>query len=214
MIAIMQLVEFIVEVVTVTASGALSPGPLTFAIMSEGAKKGWKAGLYAAFGHAAVEFPLVILLALGLAGLFRDEFTRRVLGLVGGVSLIVYSALQLVEVRKLWGKALEFKGKGGGRGGFLTGVILSAFNPFFLLWWATVGAKLVIDALSVLQPLLLSVVVFYASHVWMDVVWLPVVALAGYKGSRISGKALSLVLLVLSVALIYYGVVFIVAALT
>jgi len=210
----MQLVEFIIEVVIVTASGALSPGPLTFATMSEGAKKGWKAGLYAALGHAAVELPLVILLALGLAGLFRDEFTRKVLGLIGGISLIAYSVLQLVEAKKLWGKALEFKGKGGGRSGFLTGVVLSAFNPFFLLWWATVGVKLVIDALSVLQPLLLSVVVFYASHVWMDVVWLPIVALAGYKGSRISGKALSLVLLALSIALIYYGVMFIATALS
>ncbi len=46
------------QVMAVSASGALSPGPLTVATMALGTRGGWKAGVFVSFGHALFELPL------------------------------------------------------------------------------------------------------------------------------------------------------------
>jgi len=71
----MELLNFIVTVVLVTASGALAPGPLFFATVSHGTRSGAKGGLAFSIGHTLVEFPLVLLLAL----VFR-EFATEIAG--------------------------------------------------------------------------------------------------------------------------------------
>ena len=62
----MNPLEFAGEVILVSASGVLSPGPLFFTNIIYGSKQGVTAGIKIAFGHTIVEFPLVIALALGL----------------------------------------------------------------------------------------------------------------------------------------------------
>ena len=46
------------QVMAVSASGALSPGPLTVATMALGTRSGWKTGVFVSFGHALFELPL------------------------------------------------------------------------------------------------------------------------------------------------------------
>ena len=59
------MIGLAVTTILVTASGALSPGPLFFALITYGAKSGAKGGLGFAVAHPLIELPLVILLALG-----------------------------------------------------------------------------------------------------------------------------------------------------
>ncbi|MFZ0894866.1 MAG: hypothetical protein WAZ77_10215 [Candidatus Nitrosopolaris sp.] len=56
----MSPLEFAGEVILVSASGVLSPGPLFFINIIYGSKQGITGGIKIAFGHTMVEFPLVM----------------------------------------------------------------------------------------------------------------------------------------------------------
>jgi threonine/homoserine/homoserine lactone efflux protein len=63
------------------------------------------------------------------------------------------------------------------------GVGLTALNPYFILWWLTVGLGLVVQAVEL--GALLGVLIMYVSHVWMDYAWLTGTA---YLSARVCPK--------------------------
>jgi threonine/homoserine/homoserine lactone efflux protein len=91
----MELLEFIVTIILVTGSGAIAPGPLFFANLSHGARIGAKSGFVFSIAHTLVEFTLVMLLAFGFFTVIDNIHLKTLIGVVGGVSLIVYSGLQI-----------------------------------------------------------------------------------------------------------------------
>jgi len=208
----MDLSAFIAEVVIITSSGALSPGPLTVATLSEGAKKGWTSGILVALGHTAVELPLLVVLALGLSSVVYLEGSRSFIALLGGASLLAYSLAQFRDAVRLWRGSVEVKAKAGGSGSFYVGVALSAFNPLFLAWWATVGVKLIADALEIFEnSVVMAVTALYASHVWMDYAWLTLLSYLGYKGRELGPKTMAVILTLSSAILVYFSAVFLLA---
>ncbi|MCH2405204.1 MAG: LysE family translocator, partial [Nitrosopumilus sp.] len=64
-----EILEFAVLVIVISASGVMAPGPLFAATVSYGLRKGTRAGLKIAIGHTIVELPLVILLGIGVFSL-------------------------------------------------------------------------------------------------------------------------------------------------
>ena len=64
---------------------------------------------------------------------------------------------------------------------FLIGVIFTGLNPYFILWWLTVGAQLILISLEFAA--LAGVVFMYLCHVWMDYAWLIGVAHFAKKDS-------------------------------
>ncbi len=213
----MDWLGFAVLVVVITASGALAPGPLFFATLLVGVKRGGWAGFKVAVGHNAVELPLVLLLALGLLSLLNVVAVKLALGIGGGAVLIALGLLQLRDGVNTWRKQLDFfevnekKSVGVSKfmdNPFFVGAALSAFNPFFILWWLTIGAQLVLEALALAA--LVGVLIMYVLHVWMDYAWLTVVARAAYTGRRLlSPKSYAATLAVFGVVLILFGVHFI-----
>ena len=83
--------------------------------------------------------------------------------------------------------------------------MLAALNPYFIIWWLTVGTKLVMDSMQ----LPLGLPLMYALHVWMDSAWLTFIAYAFYKGSRLNESLLKAIIGFLSLILIYFGLEFI-----
>ena len=103
----MNPLEFAGEVILVSASGVLSPGPLFLTNIIYGSKQGVTAGIKIAFGHTIVEFPLVIALALGLftfSHVFANNENLKIISIVGGIAIVVF-ALASQKVR-LIGKML------------------------------------------------------------------------------------------------------------
>jgi len=196
--------QLIAEIVAVTSSGALSPGPLTFAAVAGGARKGWRFGVLAATGHMAFELPLYMLLGLGAASIFSSPVLRAWASLIGGAALFAYAALLVASVLR---GSQKSGGVGAATGGFLVGFLFTALNPFFIVWWATAGLKLVIDIWS--AGGLAALAAAYPFHVWMDYAWLGGLALLAYKGRSLSERLLDAVQLVLAALLVYYGWVFI-----
>ena len=99
----MNPLEFAGEVILVSASGVLSPGPLFFINIIYGSKQGITGGIKIAFGHTIVEFPLVIALALGLftfSQLFVNNENLKIISIVGGIAIVVFAFTQIISITK------------------------------------------------------------------------------------------------------------------
>jgi threonine/homoserine/homoserine lactone efflux protein len=137
----MNPTEFAAEVVLVSASGVLSPGPLFLTNIIYGSKQGITAGIKIAYGHTMVELPLVIILALGLftfSYVFLNSENLKIISIVGGIAMIVFALTQIINFTK--GKVdneRQYAGVSDKKGPILLGVIFSALNPFFIIWWLT-----------------------------------------------------------------------------
>lgn len=208
----MDLLSFILTVVVVTASGALAPGPLFFGLLMHGSKDGARAGFSAAVGHMLVEFPLVLALALGLIVTASQPAIKYVIGLVGGAGLIGFGVVQIYDTIKSkpeFGNAPK-----PGRiphNSLVLGLALTGLNPYFILWWLTVGSVIIVQALAFAA--MAGILIMYASHVWMDYAYLTMIAHLGKNGRRVIGsRYYKLLLIAFGIILIYFGSTFILNA--
>ena len=208
----MNVLDFGVEVIAISASGVLAPGPMFFANLLYGARQGTAAGLKIAYGHTAVELPLIILLAAGLfsSGFAAGQYSDAI-GVVGGAAILAFAGAQVVTIIRK--KGLPMPAIGSRNSPFIAGVALSALNPFFLIWWFTIGLKLIADSVS-FGPIA-GVALLFGLHIWMDYVWLAGTAYFAAKGgSMLKSKYYPLLLLGLAAVLLYYGVYFIMTGMT
>jgi threonine/homoserine/homoserine lactone efflux protein len=91
----------------------------------------------------------------------------------------------------------------------LTGITFSALNPFFIIWWISIGLKLISDAMLIWA--FVGIVVVFLLHIWMDFVWLYSVARIASKSSKIlSNKNYKILMIGLSVMMVYFGISFII----
>lgn len=203
----MNLIDFIATVVVVTASGALAPGPLSFGILMQGSKSGARSGFSCAIGHTLVEFPLVMALALGLLAAANQPMIKGVIGFVGGMGLIGFGGLQVYGTLKSKRESSD-KSRSLPASSVVLGLALTGLNPYFILWWFTIGSVLIIQALAFAA--IVGVLIMYLSHVWMDYAFLTSLAYFAKKGKNIVGsKYYKLILIVFGLILVYYGAIFV-----
>ena len=206
----MDALNFAAAVVLVTVSGALAPGPLFFTTISHGTKLGAKGGLAFAIGHTLFEFPLIILLALGLDTIVRVPEVKAVTGIIGGAALIVFGVLQ---IRNCLGSRFG-KPKSQGlisRNPILIGLGFTGLNPSFVVWWFTAGLELI--RVSLLFIGLFGIVLMYICHVWMDYVWLIAVAHFARAGINVMGaRWYRTIVGFFGAVLVLFGLAFLVSA--
>jgi len=198
----MELVWFLVRVVVVSLSGVMMPGPVTAAAIVMGARNRY-AGALMAVGHGIVEFPLIVLIAVGMKGILESNSVKIVIGLAGGAFLVIM-AIQMLSNLKSANKPQVTISKSAP---LLAGVILSGGNPYFFVWWATVGLALATTAtgLGVWAFVLFAIV-----HWLCDLIWLEALSWASFKGSvLISPRRQRIVMLVCAIVLFGFGLLFI-----
>ncbi|HYW68841.1 MAG TPA: LysE family transporter, partial [bacterium] len=94
---------------------------------------------------------------------------------------------------------------------FTAGMLMTGGNPYFIVWWATVGATLVFRAWSygVWQFVLFAVL-----HWSLDLIWYFFLSSAAFKGTKLLGdRFLKGVSLIAGLMLLYFGVRFLLDAL-
>jgi len=205
----LNLVDFVGTVIVVTASGALAPGPLSFGILMQGSKEGARSGFSCAVGHTLVEFPLVLALALGLLAAASQPTIKAVIGLVGGLGLIGFGVLQIYGTLKSKTESGEkTRARNLPVSSVVLGLALTGLNPYFILWWLTIGSVLIVQALAFAA--IIGVLIMYIAHVWMDYAFLTSLAYFAKKGRNIAGsKYYKLLLTAFGLILVYYGMTFI-----
>lgn len=195
------MLTFLLSAVAISLSGVMAPGPITAATLAAGTRSR-HAGAFIALGHAVVEMPLILLLAAGIGTFLKSPAIKAGIGLAGGVVLILMGAQLLLSLRR--GKTDSEATVH--RHPFMTGIILTGTNPYFLFWWATVGLALATQAAEYGAVALL---VFGMIHWLCDLVWLEVLSWAGHHGSQTFGlRSQKVVSVVCAIVLLGFGLKF------
>ncbi|MHC4739529.1 MAG: LysE family transporter [Planctomycetota bacterium] len=198
----MELLLFLLGVFVISISGAMMPGPVMATAIAIGVRKRY-AGLALAVGHGIVEFPLIFLIMLGLDKLLKSTRAQMIIGLVGGI-LLVGMAIQMVISLKNSEDAESTAFKDSP---ILAGMILSVSNPYFILWWATIGLALANEARGFG---IWAFVLFAFVHWFCDCVCLGALAWTSFKGTKWLGtRGRRIVMLVCSGAVALFGLLFI-----
>lgn len=195
-------------------SGALSPGPLTVAAIHGAARIGWIAGPLATLSHAAVELAMVAALGMGLSRVLRRGGVAGTIALAGGIMLVWMGWMMISGAQ---GASLPVAARIVAPGGVLSlaeaggplaaGVVATLSNPYWFLWWATVGASQLVWSRERTPG---GPVAFWAGHVTSDLVWLTMLSVAVGTGRSFFGDAAYRGLLyVLGGAMALLGVVFV-----
>jgi threonine/homoserine/homoserine lactone efflux protein len=207
----MSPIEFSLQVILVSTSGVLSPGPLFFINILYGSKYGSFVGLKIASGHAIVELPLIVAFSYGIHSfsyiLYVSDILFKFIGFIGGIFLLLFSIIQIISI---------FKDKSNNsqaithpkfniKNPILVGFIFTIMNPFFFVWWLTIGSKLISD--SVINfGVGEGISILFLSHIWMDYFWLWFTSFMINQGkSIIKEKVYKIFVLTISVILGIYG---------
>lgn len=188
----------------VALSGALMPGPLLTVTISESPRRGYAAGPLLILGHGMLEATLLVALVLGLAPLLRTPVMFITTALAGAVVLAwmawgMFGTLPGLTLTATGGAAV-------GRNLVAAGILLSIANPYWIIWWVTIGLGYVTQSLQFGSW---GLVFFFSGHILADLVWYGAVSTAVWKGrSFISDRAYRFMIAGCAVFLIVFAGVF------
>lgn len=165
--------------ILVTFSGALMPGPLLSTTISESSRRGWKVGPLFILGHAILEVILLIGLFIGLAPLLTGKTSFTVIAFTGS-AFMLWMAFGMF--RSLPGLSFNGKPLKTNNSLPLTGALMSLANPYWTIWWATIGLGYVLNAQKFGFP---GVAVFFTGHILVDFLWYTFVSVGIHKGRKI-----------------------------
>lgn len=193
-------------------SGAMSPGPYLTVTIARTLREGRLAAMLMLVGHALLEATLLIGFAFGLASLLKLPKVATVMSVVGGIVLLWMGVTLLVgAVRGTVTADLTAAENPSRVGPVAHGALVSLSNPYWTLWWATIGITLAIKGLE-FGPV--GVLAFFVGHQLADVAWYSVVIFTVAAGRHLlSDRVYRIVMGVLASFLLYLGATFVVGTL-
>ena len=199
-----DLYLFLLSAIFISLTGVMMPGPVFAVTVTKGYKQK-TAGALIAFGHGAIEFPLMALIYFGFAQFFAFRSTKIAIGLIGGLMLIDTG----IEMFKVRGKTQEVRGGNSKYGSIMAGIITTGANPYFFLWWATIGTALIMNA-SFFG--IMGFILFATTHWLCDFLWDSFVSMTIFKSRRLWSKRVhQIIFSFCSVVLIGFGALFIIS---
>lgn len=178
----MELIGIAILSFWVGLSGALMPGPLLTVTVEESIHMGSVAGVLTSAGHATLELILVSLLAFGVLTMTQGSSLFSVIAILGGLYLIWMARGMAVSARNK--TIVELSGKSGQRtasGAYFSGITASISNPYWVLWWATIGIELMRRTGGYGSS---GIAAFYLGHVGADFAWLLLVSVMVSKSRQ------------------------------
>lgn len=194
-------------------SGAMSPGPYLTVTIARTMRSGPTSAALMLVGHALLEAALLIGFAFGLQNFLMRPTVSSFLAVAGGAVLLwmawglgrgAYTGSivrDLETAEHVSGEPADSHG-----GAIAQGAIVSLSNPYWTLWWATIGVKLASDGLAI-GPI--GVLAFFLGHELADITWYAFVITAVARGKGLLTPTVYRVIMgVLAAALLYIGVRF------
>jgi len=178
----MEIAAILFSSFVVGLSGALMPGPVMTVTIAHAVRRGHMAGPLVSMGHGLVEGSLVVALTLGLSQFFQLPLVAGLVGVLGGLCLL-YMGTGMIRGSAPAAISAEGQTAGGDRmGPVAAGVITSVANPYWVLWWATVGAA---QLLLAFRYGAVGILAFYVGHFAADFGWLSAVGSAVAAGRKL-----------------------------
>jgi threonine/homoserine/homoserine lactone efflux protein len=163
---------FLLSAVGISLSGVMLPGPLTAATIAKGYNDK-NAGVLIGLGHGIVELPIIALIYFGLSTYLTNPIVKQVSGLAGGLLLVVMGLLIFVTLKKPISESsiLPYNS-------LTTGIMMTGGNPYFFLWWATIGLALITGA-AVFG--IIGLLLFVFVHWSCDIIWSQILSTIIFK---------------------------------
>src|SRR4030042_1085741 len=171
----MTYAEFLVSAVVISLSGVMAPGPLTAITIGKGSESPHAGGLVG-IGHGIIEFPLMFFIFIGFGKFFNRHYVQEAIGFIGGLFLLFMAAGMVKNIFRKGGQPDSDM-----RSPLAVGMIFSAGNPYFLVWWATVGAALIMNAGMYGTA---ALVIFMFIHWLCDFFWFYALSFFSYRGAK------------------------------
>ena len=162
-------------------TGALAPGPTLVATINTSLKTGWTAGPKVAAGHALVEMLIFLLIVQGLATAMQQY--SRLIAVLGGMALMAFGFLMVKGSRNA---ALVSSAEDSITNPFMAGVLTSAANPYFWIWWLSIGSALIISGL---EGGIILAGLFMIGHWGADFGWYTLISTSVERGKKILSEA-------------------------
>jgi threonine/homoserine/homoserine lactone efflux protein len=193
-----DIIQMVILGFVIGLTGALAPGPTLVATINASIAGDWTTGLKVSLGHVIVELFLVILILLGLATVALP-YTLAIAG-IGGIALVAFGVLTIAGSRKA---TMRTSSPQTFANPYMAGLITSAANPYFWIWWPSIGSAMVIAGL---QGGLVLVGALMVGHWSADIVWLTLVSTGVSKGGTIiSDTTYQKIIVLCGIFLILFG---------
>jgi threonine/homoserine/homoserine lactone efflux protein len=198
----------------VAFTGALMPGPMLTLVISSVAQKGFKTAVFIVLGHSVLELLIVASFYLGVLKYLDNALAVKIISVVGGAFLI-YMAVSIIVsvVRKKIKLDLDTKNitqNLGVKGTLIItgkGILISLANPYWYVWWMTIGAAFMVKSV---QHSFGGVASFYTGHILADFIWYLFVGFLISTGRRFFNQKVYIgILIACSLFLLYLGIRFI-----
>lgn len=193
----LPMLSVLLSLVVISFSGVMMPGPMFAVTMAKSYKSPW-AGTWISLGHAVIEVPLILLIYFGFARFFQETPVQVTVSVLGG-GVIIWLGIGMFRTRSV---VIE-KGTDRSYNAFTAGILMSGLNPFFLLWWTTVGSMLIMRFLSSGAT---GLTTFILTHWLCDLIWLSFVSVLVYRTHALWGQKLQAIIFIgCSLLLIGFG---------
>jgi threonine/homoserine/homoserine lactone efflux protein len=212
--------EMLVVAFAIGLTGALTPGPTLIATIRASVEHGWYAGPVITAGHCLVEFMVFVLILAGLITVAGQY--SWLIAACGGIALVIFGIITIRDSRtmSLSGTIRDTTGtpvEGGGYNYhgtighvFLSGVLTSIANPYFWVWWLSIGSAMV---LAGLEGGIILGAAFLVGHWIADITWYTVVSVTIHRGRTvISDNWYHAVIACCGIFLVIFGIWFFLVA--
>jgi len=205
----------------VALTGAMSPGPLlTYTIIKSAKtnKRGYLMGLWIIIGHAILEMGIILLLLLGFSFVLKNIAVVRIIGVSGGLILILFGAFIIRDIfnGSISTSFLNSRDEPNNDPGLVEnkgienpvigGIMVSMSNPYWWVWWATIGFAFMIQFNISFEkwPKLLA---FFLGHEAGDLIWYLLVSTLAFFGLRhMNRKAYYGILMICALFMVLFGI--------
>jgi threonine/homoserine/homoserine lactone efflux protein len=187
----------------------MMPGPMLGVTIDGSLKKGWTAGPLTVLGHGILEIILIIIMTFGLKDFFSNPTVAGFIGLFGG-AFLAWMGYGMIKsgINKSVSLGNQRTGNNAGmRNLVLAGGLVSATNPYFILWWASTGMESIRQSYTLG---LIGVLFFFIGHILSDFVWYSAISIAFSRGKKlISDTVYRWIVLLLGIFIVAFSIYFI-----
>jgi threonine/homoserine/homoserine lactone efflux protein len=204
---LIETVLFALTSFGVGLSGALVPGPMLTVTISDSVKKGFKAGPLIILGHLITELAIMLAILAGLGWIIGSQTAVFIIGTFGGLVLI-FMGYNISKPDKILSDIEKEEYGTQKYGSVMGGIITSLSNPFFYIWWATIGCTFMFKGLELAG--IVGLLGFIIGHWSADLSWFSTISFFSSRGSKVmADRTYKVVMMICGVFLVLLGFYFI-----
>jgi len=184
-------------------TGALAPGPTLIATIQNSLYFGWISGPRITFGHVIAEFVVVVLIATGVS--VFSPGSNPIISIIGGIALCIFGYITIAGARGAELNISEDQKRPSRPE--IAGFITSVTNPYFWIWWFSVGSALLISSLSFGTA---GLIAFISGHWMADLGWFTFVSLGVHRSRKVlNTHTYKWILIICGLLLVIFGLWFV-----